>query len=331
MEKDDVEIEKSSRKIFPVFGALVALITPFKGNGEEVDVERLEKLIEWHFKEGTSGIVVCGTTGESPTLRNEEWKKIVEVAVKTSRRLSEEEKGKIRRFFPVISGCSANSTKTAVEKTKSAAALGVDAVMNVVPFYNKPSQEGLVQHFSAIALAVPALPVVLYNVPSRTGCDMAAETIQRLTKRCPNIVAVKEAGGSLKRIAELLRLLPNDVKIFCGEDEIACEAILLGAHGVITVTGNVCPSLEQQMCQLALKGEKEKARKIDGQLALLHRRLFVESNPIPVKFCVAELLGKCENSVRLPLLPLSSEKHDVLKEALRAATAVTEPSSSSSS
>lgn len=285
-------------------GSLVALITPMDDEGG-VDYPALSRLIEHHISSGTHGIVSVGTTGESATLNVDEHLAVVEHTIK-----------QVAGRIPVIAGTGANSTEEAILLTTEAANVGADAALLVVPYYNKPTQEGLYLHFRAIAEAV-AIPQILYNVPGRTVADMSNETIARLAK-IDNIVACKDATGDLVRGKELLDLCGEHISILSGDDPTALDYMRLGARGDISVTANVAPALMSQMCDAALSGDFSLATKIDEKLRLLHRDLFLESNPIPVKYAVSKL-GYTSNVLRLPLTPLSTELESVVDTAMLAA------------
>ncbi len=285
-----------------ITGSLVALVTPMQANGE-IDWAALKSLVEWHIAEGTHAIVAVGTTGESATLDVDEHcavvKKVVEIA-----------NGRI----PVIAGTGANSTREAIELTKLAKEAGADACLLVTPYYNKPTQEGLYQHYKAIAEAV-AIPQILYNVPGRTGVDMVNATVARLAG-LPNIVGIKDATGNLARGQELLNLVGDKMAVYSGDDPTAYELILMGAKGNISVTANVTPKAMSQVCEAALAGNAELAKKLNQPLEALHRDLFVESNPIPVKWALAEM-GRIQHGIRLPLTPLAESCHAVVRSALQ--------------
>jgi len=285
-------------------GSLVAIITPMFDDGR-LDYARFRALIDFHVAEGTDGIVVVGTTGESPTVNVDEHKELIRVAV-------EHAAGRI----PVIAGTGANSTVEAIELTASAKKAGAAASLSVVPYYNKPSQDGLYRHFRAIAEAVD-IPVILYNVPGRTVADMSNDTVLRLAE-IPNIVGIKDATASIERGTELLARAPAGFACYSGDDVTALALMLLGAKGVISVTANVAPRLMHEMCAAALAGEVGRARDINFKLLGLHRKLFVEANPIPVKWAAAQM-GLAGGGIRLPLTPLAAQHHDTVREALREA------------
>ncbi|SDJ68358.1 4-hydroxy-tetrahydrodipicolinate synthase [Microbulbifer yueqingensis] len=285
-------------------GSMVALATPMYADGG-LDWDSLHNLVEWHIEQGTRAIVAVGTTGESATLSVNEHLEVI-------RRVVDQVAGRI----PVIAGTGANSVTEAVELTENAAKCGADACLLVTPYYNKPTQEGLYQHYKAIARAV-AIPQILYNVPGRTAVDMLPETVRRLSS-IGNIVGIKEATGDLDRARELLEILPQDFAVYSGDDATALELMLAGGHGDISVTANVAPAAVAQMCEAALKGDSETARAIDQRIQVLHRALFLESNPIPVKWALCEM-GRIDSGIRLPLTPLSAQHHGALREALRSA------------
>jgi len=287
-----------------ITGSLVAIVTPMRADGS-LDPARFRSLIDWHVAEGTDGIVVVGTTGESPTVNFDEHKELIRIAVQHSR-------GRI----PIIAGTGGNSTAEAVELTESAKKAGATACLSVVPYYNKPTQEGLYQHFRKVAETVD-LPMILYNVPGRTVADLQNDTVLRLAQ-VPGIIGIKDATASIERGTDLIRRLPRNFAIYSGEDATALALILLGGHGVISVTANVAPKLMHQMCAAALVGDVKKARELNLKLLPLHQRLFVEANPIPVKWALAEM-GMIEPGVRMPLVPLSEKFHQTVREALHEA------------
>jgi len=285
-------------------GSLVAIVTPMHADGT-LDSAALRALIDWHVEQGTDGIVVVGTTGESPTVDIEEHCELIRITVQQSA-------GRI----PVIAGTGANSTREAIELTARAREVGADACLLVTPYYNKPTQEGLYQHFKAIAEAVD-IPQILYNVPSRTGCDLTNDTTLRLAG-ISNIVGIKDATGSIERNTNLLLRAPAGFAIYTGDDASALACLLLGGHGVISVTANVAPKQMHEMCQAAFAGELLRARAVNQSLFALHQTLFVEANPIPVKWALQEM-GRIASGIRLPLTPLSITHHEILRNALRAA------------
>lgn len=284
-----------------ITGSLVAIITPMREDGA-LDLARFRQLIDWHVAEGSDGIVVVGTTGESPTVDFDEHKELIRIAVEHSR-------GRI----PIIAGTGGNSTTEAIELTASAKKNGATACLSVVPYYNKPTQEGMFQHFRKIAETVD-LPMILYNVPSRTVADLQNDTVLRLAQ-VPGIIGIKDATASIERGTDLVKRAPRNFSIYSGEDSTALALILLGGHGVISVTANVAPKLMHQMCAAALVGDVKKARELNLKLLPLHQRLFVEANPIPVKWALAEM-GMIEYGLRLPLVPLSEKFHQTVREAL---------------
>ena len=287
-----------------ITGSLVAIVTPMHEDGR-LDLARFKQLIDWHVAEGTDGIVVVGTTGESPTVDFDEHKELIRLAVQHS-------KGRI----PIIAGTGGNSTVEAIELTESAKKAGATACLSVVPYYNKPTQEGLYRHFRKIAETVE-LPMIVYNVPGRTVADLQNDTVLRLTE-VPGIIGIKDATANLERGSDLIRRAPRNFAIYSGDDATALALILLGGHGVISVTANVAPKLMHQMCAAALVGNVMKARELNNRLLPLHQRLFVEANPIPVKWAVAEM-GLIEPGLRLPMSPLSEKFHQTVREALQEA------------
>lgn len=284
-------------------GSFVALVTPMRTDGA-VDDEALDRLVQFHIDNGTNGIVAVGTTGESPTLSVEEHIGVVRKVVQRA-----------AKRIPVIAGTGANSTREAIELTQLAKDAGADASLSVTPYYNKPTQEGLYQHYKAIAEHV-AIPIVLYNVPGRTGCDLKPETVERLAS-IPNIVGLKEAA-SLERNRELFARVGGRIALFSGDDDLACECVLAGYQGVISVSANVAPRQVRAVIEAALAGRREEARKLDAGLHRLHKAMFVESNPIPVKWAVARL-GLIQDGIRLPLVPLSKQFHVQVLEAIQSA------------
>jgi len=283
-------------------GSMVALVTPMRDDGA-VDEDSLESLIEFHAAEGTDAIVAVGTTGESATLDEKEHCALLRRIV-----------GLVRGRMPVIAGTGANSTREAIELTRCGMEAGADACLLVTPYYNKPTQEGLYRHYRAVAQAV-AVPQILYNVPGRTACDLLPETVARLAP-ISNIVGIKEATGKLERGREILDLCDDRLDLYSGDDATAMELILLGAKGDISVTANVAPRAMHEMCAAALAGDRTRAEQIDQRLRPLHRDLFVESSPIPVKWALHEL-GLVGPALRLPLTPLSAQYHATVRDALR--------------
>ncbi len=282
-------------------GSIVALVTPMRSSGE-IDFGALERLVDFHMQNATDGIVAVGTTGESATLSVEEHIDVVRRVVRLAA-------GRL----PVIAGTGANATAEAVELTRRAAEEGADACLLVTPYYNKPTQEGLYRHYRTVAETV-SIPQILYNVPGRTACDMKPETVARLAE-LPNIVGLKEASGSLERNRELVALLGGRLSLLSGDDDLACESMLGGFRGVISVTANVAPHQVHEVCTAALAGDAERARRLDQSLKPLHKALFFESNPIPVKWAVARL-GLIADGIRLPLTPLSKRFHAPVLEAM---------------
>jgi 4-hydroxy-tetrahydrodipicolinate synthase len=285
-------------------GSLVAVVTPMREDGA-LDLDAYRRLIEWHIAEGTNAIVAVGTTGESPTVDYEEHNTLIRVAVETA-----------NKRVPVIAGTGGNSTAEAIELTQYAKKVGADATLQVVPYYNKPTQEGLYRHFRKIAETVD-LPVILYNVPGRTVADLANDTTVRLSQ-VPGIVGLKDATGDMARAADLLRRLPRGFALYSGNDDSALALMLLGGHGVISVTANVAPRLMSEMCRAALAGDLARARELNNRLLPLHFKLFVEANPIPVKWAL-QRMGRIGGGIRLPLVPLSATQQPVVEAALREA------------
>ncbi|MHB8225178.1 4-hydroxy-tetrahydrodipicolinate synthase [Acidithiobacillus sp.] len=288
-------------------GSMVALVTPMRADGA-VDDTALRDLVEWHIAEGTHALVAVGTTGESATLEMREHVAVIRTVV-------EQTKGRI----PVIAGTGANATHEAIELTRAAMEVKADAALLVSPYYNKPTQEGLFQHYSAIAEQCH-FPIILYNVPGRTAGDILPETVARLAPRA-NIIGIKEASGKVERVAEILALCGDQMQVYSGDDGAALAAMALGARGVISVTANVAPRLMARMCDLALAGDFVGARAINAQLVGLHRDLFLESNPIPVKWALHEM-GRMGPALRLPLTPFPSAHHERLRESLRRAQCI---------
>lgn len=287
-----------------ITGSMVAIVTPMQQDGS-LDLVAFRGLIDFHIEQGTDGIVVVGTTGESPTVNLEEHELLIAEAVKHAA-------GRI----PVIAGTGANSTREAIELAAFSKNAGADASLTVVPYYNKPTQEGLYLHFKAIAETVD-MPHILYNVPGRTVSDMSNDTVLRLAQ-IPNIVGIKDATGNIERGSDLLQRAPEGFAVYSGDDASTLALMLLGGHGTISVTANVAPRLMHEMCMAALGGEVDRAREINFKLLGLHRSLFVEANPIPVKWAVARM-GKMKNNLRLPLTPLSQAAHAAVEAAMRQA------------
>jgi 4-hydroxy-tetrahydrodipicolinate synthase len=283
-------------------GSIVAIVTPMHDDGS-VDDAALARLIEFHIESGTDGIVSMGTTGESATLNHDEHMAVVRKTIAL-----------VNGRVPVIAGTGANSTSEALELTAAAKAAKADACLLVTPYYNKPTQEGLVQHFTKIADGVD-IPQLLYNVPGRTACDMLPETVARVANH-PNIVGIKEASGKLERVTEIIGLCPSDFVVVSGEDPIACDTILAGGKGVISVTANVAPAPMHQMCMAALAGDAARAKALDACLQPLHANLFLESNPIPAKWALCDM-GLISAGIRLPLTPLSEQYYSAVREAIR--------------
>ncbi|MBI3156396.1 MAG: 4-hydroxy-tetrahydrodipicolinate synthase [Burkholderiales bacterium] len=286
----------------PIVGSIVALVTPMLDDGR-VDYEGLRALIDWHIAEGTDCIGVVGTTGESPTVTVEEHCEIVRVAV-------EHAAGRV----PIMAGTGANSTAEAIELTAYAKKVGADCTLQVVPYYNKPSQDGMVAHFRAIAEAVD-MPHVLYNVPGRTVADLEPETVLRLAS-VPNIVGIKEATGDIERAAWLIKQAPAGFSIYSGDDSTAVALMLLGGHGNVSVTANLAPRLMHEMCIAAIEGDVRRARTIHLKLLPLHTKLFCEPSPAPAKWALAQM-GRCRDVLRLPLLPLSESGRARVGQAMR--------------
>ena len=285
-------------------GSIVAIITPMFENGG-VDWKSLEQLVEWHIQQGTHGIVAVWTTGEASTLSTEEHIKVIQEVIRVA-----------NKRIPIIAGTGANSTREAIELTQAAKDVGADAALLVTPYYNKPTQEGLYQHYKAIAEAVE-IPQILYNVPGRTGVDMQNETVIRLAD-VKNIVGIKDATGDIPRGKALIDGLNGKIAVYSGDDATAWELILLGAKGNISVTANVAPKQMSEVCEAALAGEQPKAQDLNQQLAKLHNILFCESNPIPVKWALHEM-GYMGTGIRLPLTPLAEQYREPLRNGLKVA------------
>ncbi len=288
-------------------GSIVAIVTPLKADGS-LDLPAMSRLLEWHLEQGTDAIVAVGTTGESATLDVEEHCTVITHVVK-----------EVAGSIPVIAGTGANSTTEAIELTQAAKKAGADACLLVTPYYNKPTQRGLVEHYRKIAESVD-IPQILYNVPGRTACDMLPETIKILSE-VPNIVGVKEATGDIARGKEVLQLCGEDFAVYSGDDATSLELMLAGAIGSISVTANVVPGPLHEMCRLAIAGESEAANLINNKIAKLHELLFLESNPIPVKWALKEM-GMIGPAIRLPLVELDETFHEVLRAALHEAGAL---------
>lgn len=286
----------------PIVGSIVALVTPMHDDGR-VDYDGLRKLIDWHVAEGTDCVGVVGTTGESPTVTVEEHCEIIRVAV-------EHAKGRV----PIMAGTGGNSTAEAIELTRYAKKVGADCTLSVVPYYNKPSQEGIYRHFKAIAEAVD-IPMVLYNVPGRTVADMQHDTVLRLAQ-VPGIVGIKEATGNIERAQWLIRQAPRGFSIYSGDDGTAVALMLLGGHGNVSVTANVAPRAMHELCKAALAGQAREAAALQMKLLPLHQSLFVESSPAPTKWALARL-GRIGGALRLPLVPLTPTGQEKVERALR--------------
>ena len=285
-----------------ISGSMVAIVTPMDAHGA-LDWQALTKLVDFHLLEGTDALVVVGTSGESATLNVEEHVEVI-------RRVVDQVKGRI----PVIAGTGANCTREAVELTRNAKSVGADACLLVTPYYNKPTQEGLYQHFKHIAEAV-AIPQILYNVPGRTVCDMLADTVVRLSA-VPNIVGIKEATGDIARAKDIIARVPSDFYVYSGDDATAYELMLAGGKGNISVTANIAPRAMHELCQLAMAGDAEGAKALNDRLMPLHENLFLEANPIPVKWALQQM-GLIEQGIRLPLTWFSEQYHDTLRQAMR--------------
>jgi len=288
----------------PIVGSIVALVTPMHEDGR-IDYDALRRLIDWHIAEGTDCIGVVGTTGESPTVSMEENCEVIRVAV-------EHAKGRV----PVMAGTGANNTREAIELTRFAKQVGADCHLSVVPYYNKPSQEGIYRHFVAIAEAVD-LPMVLYNVPGRTVADLQPETALRLAQ-VPGIVGIKEASGDIERAAQLIKHAPKGFAIYSGDDDTAIALMLLGGQGHVSVTANVAPRAMHEMCVAAIEGNARAATAIHLELLPLHQQLFCEPSPAPTKWALAQL-GRCAPHVRLPILPLTEAGQAKVRDAMRVA------------
>ena len=286
----------------PISASIVALITPMHEDGS-IDYSALRRLIDWHIEQGTDCIGVVGTTGESPTVSVEEHCEIIRVSV-------EQAAGRV----PIMAGCGANSTKEAIELTRFAKQVGADCQLQVVPYYNKPTQEGQYQHFRTIAEAVD-LPMVLYNVPGRTVADMQHDTVMRLAQ-IDGIIGIKEATGNIERAQWLIHEAPKGFSVYSGDDGTAVALMLCGGHGNVSVTANIAPKLMHEMCVAAIAGHAQQAMSIQRQLLSLHKNMFTESNPIPVKLA-AQRMGLCGPTLRLPMTPLSSHLQPALENAMR--------------
>lgn len=289
---------------FKIRGSVVAIVTPMHGDGA-LDLPAFDRLLEWHIESGTDAVVVVGTTGESATLTSAEHCELVAHAVAT-----------VRKRIPVIAGTGSNNTAEALFFTQSAREHGADAALLVTPYYNKPSQEGLYRHFKSVAEAVD-IPQILYNVPGRTACDLALETVVRLAE-LENIVAIKDATGDLPRGLQLIKECGSRLAIYSGEDALTLPLILAGAAGTISVTANVAPAQMSAMCALALAGDADAAGSADDRLALLHKNLFLEANPVPVKWALQKM-GMIGSGIRLPMVELDARYHIQVNEALQRA------------
>jgi 4-hydroxy-tetrahydrodipicolinate synthase len=288
----------------PITGSIVALVTPMHDDGS-VDYPTLRKLIDWHIAEGTDCIGVVGTTGESPTVNVQEHQEIIRVAVEQA-----------SKRVPIMAGCGANSTAEAVELARFARKTGADCQLQVVPYYNKPTQEGQYQHFKAIAEAVGDFPMILYNVPGRTVADLQHETVLRLAQ-VPGIVGIKEATGNIERAQWLIRDVPKGFSVYSGDDPTAVALMLCGGQGNVSVTANIAPRLMHELCMAAVAGEAKRAMEIQRKLMPVHKHLFVEANPIPVKWAMARM-GLAGGALRLPMTPLAAANQPVVEAALRA-------------
>ncbi|AQV14700.1 4-hydroxy-tetrahydrodipicolinate synthase [Acinetobacter pittii] len=283
-------------------GSIVAIVTPMLKDGG-VDWKGLEKLVEWHIEQGTNSIVAVGTTGEASTLSMEEHTQVIKEIIRVA-----------NKRIPIIAGTGANSTREAIELTKAAKDLGADAALLVTPYYNKPTQEGLYQHYKAIAEAVE-LPLILYNVPGRTGVDLSNDTAVRLAE-ISNIVGIKDATGDVPRGKALIEALNGKMAVYSGDDETAWELMLLGADGNISVTANIAPKAMSEVCAVAIAKDEQQAKTLNNKIANLHNILFCESNPIPVKWALHEM-GLIDTGIRLPLTPLAEQYREPLRNALK--------------
>ena len=291
-----------------ITGSIVALATPLHPDGS-VDYPTLRKLVDWHVAEGTDCIGVVGTTGESPTVNVEEHCEIIRVSVEQA-----------SKRVPIMAGCGANSTAEAIELAKFARGVGADCQLQVVPYYNKPTQEGQYQHFKAIAEATGDLPCVLYNVPGRTVADMLHATVLRLAQ-VPGIVGIKEATGNIERAQWLIKDVPKGFAVYSGDDPTAVALMLCGGQGNISVTANVAPRLMHELCMAAVAGDAKRAMELQMKLLPLHKHLFVEANPIPVKWAMARM-GLCGPTLRLPMTPLEASNEAIVEGALRASNLI---------
>lgn len=285
-------------------GSMVALITPMLEDGS-IDKQALHDLVEWHIASKTTALIIAGTTGESATLDADEQFELLSLVIK-----------QVAGRIPVIAGTGTNSTRTTIKLSQNAKRAGANACLIVTPYYNRPPQNGLYQHYKTIAEQVD-IPIILYNVPGRTACDLLPETVERLAA-IKNIIGIKEATGIVERVSEIRQRCGNEFKIYCGNDDIGLKTMLLGANGVISVTTNIAPAKMAAMCHAALTGDRETAEQINSELQLLHERLFLEANPIPTKWALHQL-GKIKAGIRLPLITLDSKHHQAVKEAMQSA------------
>ncbi len=283
-------------------GAFTAVLTPFKGG--RVDEEAFRNLIEWQIEQGIHGIVPCGTTGESATLSHVEHETVIRVCV-----------DQVRGRVPVVAGAGSNSTREAIALTEFAKNTGADGVLHITPYYNKPTQEGLYQHFKAVAQAV-SIPIILYNVPGRTSCNMLPETVARLAHEFPHVAGIKEATGDLTQVSRIIELCPKNFQVLSGDDFTAFPLFAIGGCGVISVTANITPKAMADMWNAYAAGNLDAARKLHYQLLPLHRAMFLETNPIPVKTAAA-ILGHMDGELRLPLTPMASANREKLVQVLR--------------
>lgn len=285
-------------------GSMVALVTPMQPDGS-VDYQSLHQLVEWHIASKTQALIVVGTTGEAATLSTQEQFDIIETVVK-----------QVNKRIPVIAGTGSNCTKHTIELTRNAKKAGADGALIVTPYYNKPTQQGLFEHYKKIAESV-SIPIILYNVPGRTGCDLLPTTVALLSK-IPSIIGIKEATGKIERAEEILKLCGKQFEIYSGDDATSFDLMLRGACGVISVTANVFPQKMHDLCEAALSGNPTLAEKLNNQLMPLHVKLFLESNPIPTKW-VLHQMGKIPSGIRLPLTPFNEKFHNELRDAMREA------------
>jgi len=284
-------------------GSIVALVTPFSNKGP-IDEEKLKSLIDWHIQKGTDGILVCGTTGESATLTHEEHKRIIELTV-----------SEVNKRVPVVAGCGSNSTQEALELTEHAKKVGADYALVITPYYNKPTQEGLYQHFKKIADSVD-IPIIIYNVPSRTGSNILPSTVARIYNDCKNIVGIKEASGSLDQIGQLMSQVDDKFLLFSGSDEVTLPILAVGGAGAISVVANIIPKENHELIASFFKGDMKKAKDLHLGIYDIIKALFIETNPIPAKTALS-LIGMIELNMRLPLCPMSETNVDQLKKVLK--------------